>query len=133
MTRASFDGAIDEFHSIRRARRQFDLEVCWTTNTQSEHGCGRMSNVRGIPDTTGGVFYVRLDVLAISIFLLVDVQSGKCHRNREEHGVYGEEHTRTDPPTITKRICEWIAELLCLFVLCRLHEAVGIESKGVGI
>ena len=28
-------------------------------------------------------------------------------------------------------MCEWIPELLCLFILCWLHEAVRIESKGV--
>ena len=86
-----------------------------------------------LPDKTRCIFYLRLNILAIAIFLFVDIQSGKRHRKRDEHAVHSEVHTRTDPPTITKRVCEWISELLCLFVLCGLHEAVRVERKGVRI
>ena len=93
----------------------------------------RLSDVEGIPDTTSCVFYLRVNVLAGGSFHLVDIQSGKRHRDRDEHAVYGKVHTRTDPPTITKRVYEWIAEFLCPFVLCGLHKAVGVERKAVGI
>ena len=86
-----------------------------------------------IPDNTSRVFYLGLDIFSIRVFLLVDIQSGKRHCNHNEHVVYGKVHTWTDPPTKTKRVCEWVTELLCLFVLCGLHEAVGVERKGVRI
>ena len=130
---ASFNSVMDKLQSARRARRQFDLEGCWMAGTKSEHGCGLASNVRRLPDSTGCEFYPRLNVLAIAIFLLVDIQGGKRHRSHSKEGVYGEVHTRTDPPAETKCISEWIPELLFLFVLCGLHEAVRIESKGVRI
>ena len=87
--------------------------------------------MRRIPDSTGGEFYPWLNVPAIAISLLVDIQGGKRHRNHNEEPVDGEIHTRTGPPSKTKHISEWIPELLCLFVLRGLHEAVRIESKGV--
>ena len=99
------------------------------TSTKSEPGLA--SNVGRLPDNTGGDSYLRLNVPAIAIFLLVDIQGGKRHRNHNEEPINGEVHTRTDPPSKTIHISEWIPELLCLFVLCGLHEAVRIESKGV--
>ena len=120
---------VNKFQSVRRARRQFDLEVCWMTSSKSENGYSLASNVGILPDSTYCVFYPRLNVLAITIFLLVDIQGGKRHRNRDEEDVYGEIHTRTDPPTITKRMCKWVPELFCLFVLCGLNKAVGVKSK----
>ena len=128
---ASFNSAMDKLQSVRRARRQFNLEVCWTTSTKSEHGFSLASNVGRLPDGTSCEFYPRLNVLAIAIFLLVDIRGGKRHRNHNEEGVYGKVHTRTDPPSIPKRICERIPELLCLFVVCWLHEPVRIEGKWV--
>ena len=128
---AGFNDAIDKVQNVRGARHQFNLEVCWLTSTKSEHGCGLVSNVGGLPDSANCIFYLRLNVLAIAIFLLVDIQGGKRHRHHNEEGVHGEVHTRTDPPSITKRICEWIPKLLCIFVLRGLHKAVRIESKGV--
>jgi len=97
---------MDELHNMWRARCQFNLEACRVTNTQSEYGSSLAGNVEHTPDTTGCIFNMRLDVFAVGIFLLVDIQSGKRHRNRNEHAVYGEVHTRTDPPTVTKRVCE---------------------------
>ena len=128
---ASINSAMDKLQSVRRARRQFNLEACWMTSTKSGHGCSIASNVGRLPDTPGCEFYPRLNVLAIAIFLLVDIQGGKRHRNHNEDGVYGQVHTRTDPPSKTKHISEWIPELLCLFVLCGLHESVRIEGKWV--
>ena len=129
--RANFNSTMDELQSVRRARRQFNLEACWMTSTKSERGCSLARNVGRLPDSTGGEFYPWLNVPPIAILLLVDIQGGKRHRNHNEEGVDGEVHTRTDPPSKTKYISEWVPELLCVFVLCGLHEAVRIESKGV--
>jgi hypothetical protein len=86
-----------------------------------------------LPDSTYCVFYLRLNALAIAVFLLVDIQGGKRHCNRNEEDVHGEVHTGADPSTITKRICEWVPELLCLFILRGLNEATRVKSKGFRI
>lgn len=130
MSGAGFNSAMYKLQGVRRARRQFDLDVCWMTSTKSEHRCNLASNMERLPDCTYCILNLRLNVPAIAIFLLVDIQGGKRHRNCDEEDVYGEVHTRADPPTITKRICEWVPELLCLFVLRGLHEATGVKSKG---